>query len=222
MYAEHVPIINAGMRHSPEIFARGVTFAFLSMRTQFIRLNEQMKQVDAVGATAQALWGFKRGAYFHLRKHCNALFHSVSASLDPVDGILHLCTIPGMGIVKSAFVLQMMGHDVGCLDTRNMARLGIHPREYRTDGVKTGNAFKRKVERYVSFTDGQAQELWNAWCEDVAGVYKTTAEDISKDHLIIVPSRYRSLPREKVPCIGSLRNGLEYTELNSRMERVLM
>lgn len=223
MYAEHVPIINAGMRHSPEIFARGVTFAFLSMRTQFVRLNEQMAQVDAVGHSAQALWGHKRGAYLHLRKHCHALFHSVSACSNPVDGILLLCSIPGLGIVKSAFVLQMMGHDIGCLDTRNNARLGIHPREYRTDGVKTGPAFKRKVERYVTTTDGQAQSLWDAWCEDVAGVYKTTAEDISRDHLIIVPSRYRNLPREAVPCYTSLRSTFEKSiALNAATVKALM
>lgn len=202
MYKEHVPIINAGMRHDPETFARGVTFAVLSMRTQFVRLNEQMKQVDNAGQSAQALWGFKRGAYLFLRKRCNYYFHRVSDIFDPVEGILALTEIPGIGIVKAAFILQMMGHDIGCFDTRNASRLGIHPREYRTDGIKIGPAFRRKVERYVTSTQGQAEPLWNDWCSDVASVYKTTAEDISRDHLIIVPPRLRNLPREKVPCLS--------------------
>lgn len=58
MYREHVPILNAGMRFDPDTFARGVTFAVLSIRQQFIRLREQMIAVDAAGHKAQALWGW--------------------------------------------------------------------------------------------------------------------------------------------------------------------
>lgn len=88
-----------------------------------------------------------------------------------------------------------MGHDVGCLDTRNVQRLGLNPREWRTDGEdrKQTAAFKRKVSRYVDATEGRAEELWNDWCKDVSEVYKVTPEQISRDHLIIVPASIRRL-----------------------------
>jgi len=90
-----------------------------------------------------------------------------------------------------------MGHDIGCLDTRNISRLGLNPREWRTDGAdrKLTAAFKRKIGRYVDATSGRAEELWDDWCMDVAGVYKVTAEEISRDHLVIIPPRQRQLYR---------------------------
>lgn len=193
MYQDHVPILNAGMRADPDTFVRGVTFAFLSIRTQFIRVAGQMAEVDRAGQSARALWGFKRGAYDFLRLNKFDLHTRVVAATDSETAIEALTTIPGMGIVKSAFVCQMMGHDVGCLDTRNIKRLGLNPREYRSDGEagKHTAAFKRKIGRYVDATYGKAETLWNDWCEDVAKVYAVSAEDISRQHLVIVPKSIR-------------------------------
>lgn len=204
MYQDHVSIINAGMRADPDTFARGVTFAFLSIRTQFVRVAEQMKQVDNAGHKAQALWGHKRGAYDYLRKNKYALWQFMISAHTSEEAINIITAIPGMGIVKGAFVCQMMGHDVGCLDTRNVQRLGLNPREWRTDGGarKSTDAFKRKIVRYVDATQGCAERLWNDWCADVANVYKVSPENISADHLIIVPTRQRkSLVLDRVPVI---------------------
>lgn len=205
MYQDHVSIINAGMRADPDTFARGVTFAFLSIRTQFVRVAEQMAQVDAVGSNARALWGHKRGAYDYLRKNKYLLYWDMVEEVKTSEeAIAALCRIPGLGIVKAAFVCQMMGHDIGCLDTRNIQRLGLNPREWRSDGEarKDTVAFKRKIARYVDTTQGRAEELWNDWCNDVSNVYKVSAEEISRDHLIIVPTRLRAkLILEPVPMI---------------------
>jgi len=189
MYQDHVSILNAAMRHDPDIFVRGVTFAFLSIRVQFIRVSAQMAEVDNAGVKARALWGHKRGAYDYLRLNKMALHKQVCAANDSETAIRAVATIPGMGIVKAAFVCQMMGHDVGCLDSRNLERLGIPPREW--EGRKGTYSFKRKVERYVQFTGGQAETLWNDWCEDVAKVYAISAESISREHLVIVPKGMR-------------------------------
>lgn len=204
MYQDHVSIINAGMRADPDTFARGVTFAFLSIRTQFVRVAEQMAQVDAVGANARALWGHKRGAYDYLRLNKFRLYETVTAMKDTAAAVGELTSIPGMGIVKAAFVCQMIGHDIGCLDTRNIQRLGLNPREWRSDGEerKGTAAFKRKIARYVDTTSGRAEELWDDWCKDVSNVYKVSAEEISRDHLIIVPTRLRAkLALQPVPMI---------------------
>jgi hypothetical protein len=198
MYQAHVSMLNAAMRHEPDIFQRGVTFAFLSIRTQFVRVTEQMAQVEAAGSNARALWGYKRGAYDYLRKHKFELWQTVREATDSETAIAALTTIPGIGIVKAAFVCQMMGHDIGCLDTRNIQRLGLNPREWRTDGEarKQSAAFKRKVSRYVDATYGKAELLWDDWCADVANVYKVSAEEISRDHLVIIPPPRRPFYRK--------------------------
>lgn len=206
MYQDHVSVINSAMRRDPDIFVRGVTFAFLSMRTQFVRVREQMKEVDALGSSARSLWGFKRGGYDFLRQNRIKLWETSVNANDSETAISVLTTIPGMGIVKAAFVCQMMGHDIGCLDTRNIQRLGLNPREWRTDGEtrKSTDAFKRKVSRYVDYTQGRAEELWNDWCKDVSSVYKVSAEEISADHLIIVPSNRRAWARSNSVAVPQI------------------
>lgn len=200
MYQDHVGLLSVAMRHDPDIFFRGVTFAVLSIRQQFVRIRDQMAEVENASTKARALWGYKRGAYDFLRKNKCVLHRSVVSSQYAEDAIEHLTSIPGLGIVKSAFVAQMMGFDVGCLDSRNIVRLGLNPREWRTDGEerKQGAAFKRKVARYVDETSGRAEELWNDWCEDAAQVYKVTAQEISADHLVILPPSMRSQYRKLI------------------------
>lgn len=203
MYSAHVPIINAAMRAEADIFLRGVTFAVLSIRTQFIRVSAQMAEVDAANSKARALWGYKRGAYDFLRLNKYRLWEAMKATANPEVAISTMCEVPGIGIVKAAFIGQMMGFDIGCLDTRNIQRLGLNPREYRTDGTdrKQTDAFKRKVSRYVASTLGQGETLWDDWCADVGKVYGVSAEDISREHLTIIPkgqqSRYIKIVRER-------------------------
>lgn len=80
MYQDHVSILNAGMRADPDTFARGVTFAFLSVRQKFPRVCDALKAVDHAGTNARDLWGWKRGAYDYLRRNKFALWEYVSHS----------------------------------------------------------------------------------------------------------------------------------------------
>lgn len=208
MYQDHVALLNTGIRRDPDLFCRAVTFAVLSIRQQFPTTVQSLKEFDfSENGNLRALWGCKRGAYDFLRLNKFRLWETVVAAKTPEEGLVELTILPCLGIVKAAFVLQMMGHDIGCLDSRNIARLGLNPREWRTDGAerKSTPAFKRKIERYVSFTQGRAEELWNDWCEDVAQVYKCSAEEISRDHLVIIPPQMRQKFRAcvtPVPVIG--------------------
>lgn len=205
MYRDHVAILNSAMRHDPDIFLRGVTFAVLSIRQQFPLVCDQLTEVDVASTKARALWGYKRGAYDFLRSHKFDLWSQICDAKSSEVAIEALCRIPGLGIVKSAFVAQMMGHDIGCLDSRNIHRLALNPREWRSDGSTYKNtlAFKRKIGRYVDYTNGKAETLWNDWCVDAAGAYSVSADDISKRHLCIVPLSYRrGLSLDPVPMVS--------------------
>lgn len=206
MYQGHVSILNAGIRHDPDLFCRAVTFAVLSIRQQFPTAVQSMAQVAEVGSKARALWGYKRGAYDYLRLNKFRLWESVCAANDSETALQLLTEIPGLGIVKAAFVLQMMGHDIGCIDSRNIARLGLNPREWRSDGAerKETPAFKRKIARYVEFTGGRAEELWNDWCEDAGKEYSLNAETISEMHLVVIPRHLQKLYKtgKSVPVIS--------------------
>ena len=206
MYREHVPQIAAAMRADPRIFARGIMLAILSARTQFVRIGDQMSDLEERGADSAGLWGWKFDAYSYLGEHTGALWEHVRNGRTPGGAIADLCRVPGLGIVKAGFVCQLMGFDVGCLDTRNIDRLGLLPRAYRSDGEerKRKPAFQRKIARYVAEVGGRAEVLWNDWCNDAAKTYATSGDEISRAHLAIIPKDKRrtyARHREEMPCI---------------------
>lgn len=185
MYATHVPIINGAMRADLPTFKRGVMFAILSARVQFPRVPDQCADLEKNGADAKCLWSWKYGAYVYLEEHGAALWRTICGAHDVENALWALTRIPGLGIVKAAFVLQMLGHDIACLDIRNIMRDGRNPRAFRSDGEKRKSrpAFRDKIARYVDETKGKAEFYWNRWCEEVAVSYGSTAERISLDHV---------------------------------------
>jgi hypothetical protein len=137
--------------------------------------------------TASAyLWGWKRRTYEAAILNAEALYASQFAET-PLALKTLVYTLPGIGVVKAAFVLQLAGHDVACLDSRNNAREGRRPREFRTDGRRVSWCM---IERYLSETAGKAEAYWDAWCIDVASARNRDPEDISALHLSILPENH--------------------------------
>lgn len=194
MYAQHVPIIAAGMRLRPAIMERGIIFAILSARQQFISVPDQLAELERDGDAARCLFSWKYGAYRYVREHRDELYHRLRLARSTRQALYDVTRIPGMGIVKGAFVLQLLGHDIACLDSQNNHRENLNPREYRSDGElrKIGPAFWNKLDRYILATGGQAQQYWDAWCEYVSDKYAMSAEECSRIHLCIVPPHIRA------------------------------
>jgi hypothetical protein len=207
MYAEHVPIIAAAMRSDLRVFKRGVMFALLSARTQFNRVPAQCKELEQRGAEAACLWGWKFDAYAYVEENAIQLQHDVSNAGNVGKGLWSITRIPGMGIVKGAFVLQMLGYPTACLDTRNIQREGRNPRAYRGEGARKNlPSFIRTIDRYIDDTYGRAEYYWDTWCNEVGPDYGMTGEQISKLHMTtIVPShvirRLKSSPSGARPFV---------------------
>ncbi len=202
MYDRDVPIICAAMRAHREVFVRGVMFALLSARVQFPRVPEQCRELHKRGADAACLWGWKFDAYAYVIEHSETLWLLSREAQRAGVCIGNLCAIPGMGIVKGAFVAQMLGHDVACIDVRNQQRLGLRARAWRSDGEdrKTAPAFGRKIARYVEHTQGRARELWNDWCDDAGSEYGMSGERVSAMHReSIVPKRLWDIETRPMP-----------------------
>ena len=199
MYATHVPQINGAMRADLATFKRGIMFAILSARVQFPRAPDQCADLAKMGKDAKCLWGHKYGAYLYLEEHGETLWRQGCAERDSEQALCLLTKIPGLGIVKAAFVLQMLGHDIACLDVRNIIRDGRDPRAFRSDArEKASPQWRKKIARYVAETKGQAQFYWDRWCEEVAKDYGSTAERISQDHVNAIVRKRLRLPSEPV------------------------
>jgi hypothetical protein len=185
MYKEHCPKIAAAMRSDLEAFKRGLYFVVCSIRQPVINVPEQIEDVARYGAGADCIFGHKRDAIPYIDAHAAALQRDVLAARALADALRVLLVVPGMGIVKSAFVLQLMGRNIARLDSRNNTREGLNPHAYATHGLPP-HKLARKIERYVMATRGKARFYWDAWCADVARVYKRTPEEISALHLCII------------------------------------
>lgn len=187
MYAEHCSAIAHYMHSDLEGFKRGAWFAICSIRQPITVVPEQVARL-ALGDTGP-LFGHKVAAFDYLERHAWALWVSIKLAPDNAQRIAVLLHVPGLGIVKAGFVLQLMGYDVACLDSRNVKREGRAARAFRTDG-KPPAALGRKVAAYLREVEGKAAAYWDAWCQDVAQVYDMTAEQISELHMAIVPDNH--------------------------------
>ena len=198
MYREHcLGSIAPAMRADMTIFRRGVMFAVCSIRQATINVPGQLGALfePTEDNHENPLFGHKFGAWEYINDDakCVAIWRELTLLRNNVHGcqkaIMELLRIPGLGIVKAAFVAQLMGFNVACLDARNIKREGRNPRAYRTDG-KSPEALAPKVRAYVLETFGRAEEYWDAWCKDVAQAYHLEPEAVSALHLSIIPSNY--------------------------------
>lgn len=193
MYKDHcLGLIAPAMRTDVAVFRRGAMFAVCSIRQAIINVPGQIAVLFDGAEDENPLFGGKFNSFEDIMGPLGAdcwaeLRGDTKAQCEYAIG--RLLRIRGLGIVKAAFVAQLMGYNVACLDTRNVAREARNPRAYRTDG-KTPLQLAPAVRRYVGETYGRAQEYWDAWCEDVAGAYDRTAQEISELHAVIVPRDY--------------------------------
>lgn len=199
MYKDHcVATIAPAMRQEPAIFRRGAMFAVCSIRQPTINVPDQLGVLFDGVEDENPLFGHKFKAFDFIMSNAAMAVHYNLCRFYKADwdtnekaeqAIIALLACPGLGIVKAAFVAQLMGFDVACLDARNITRDQRNPRAFRTDG-KRPEQLGAKVRAYVNETGGRAEEYWNAWCHDVAAAYGRTAQEISALHLAIVPANY--------------------------------
>lgn len=190
MYANDVPRISDWAHDRPENLRDLITFVLLTIRVPFGRVAPAMDDVRRQGADSAFLWGWKRPGYEYVRDNAEILFGDLFDA-DTVTAIDILATrVPGLGIVKGAFVAQMFGHNVACMDTRNLSDLGYSGRYARTDGrfdKLRPETRQRKIADYVSMTiaSGGAEHWWDHWCTGIAPSLVTTPDKVSRMHWTI-------------------------------------
>lgn len=190
MYAEDAPRISEWAHDRPENLRDLITFVLLTIRVPFQRVEASMIDVRKQGANSAFLWGWKRPGFEYVRDNAAEL-HADLFDADTITAIDILATrVPGLGIVKGAFVVQMLGHEVACMDTRNLVELGYEGRYMRTDGVfaKLRPATRqRKIVDYVQTTiaSGGAAHWWDHWCSGIAPGLAMTPNEVSRLHWTI-------------------------------------
>jgi hypothetical protein len=180
---------------NPDNFARVTTFVLTTIQAGLSTTPMQMDDIDINGADSKYLWGNKRDGYLYMQEHKRVIYAAIKEAVktgDAVAAIDVLTNVPNLGVVKAAFVAQMCGLDVACIDSHNCDRLGLSRSALKfPKGVKPETK-RKKIADYVQFTrdTGGAEYWWNSWCDYVAGNRAnkklTTGDEVSMFHVVAV------------------------------------
>jgi len=177
---------------------RTFRLVFLSIRQPFHSMAKQMRDVDENGLQSPYLFGWKRDGLAFVRANASALrdkLKAVPAGYGDADTLLQIASVPGLGLVKAGFVLQLACGAVGCLDTHNLQRFGLNANAFKY-GAGASDALKRK--KALAYLDacwraGGCESLWNGWCEHVAAQqpkHWRSGFDVSAMHVEAILGEY--------------------------------
>lgn len=188
MYAEDMPpIADFGLANADN-FADVVTFVLLTIQQPLAGVKTQLDDVRKRGAKSRYLFGAKRDGYRYVQDMKAPLFAKVKRAIETRDtaaGIDALLDVPSLGIVKAAFVLQLLGApDAAVMDTHNLTRLGLKPTAFRfaKAAIKRPETRAKKIRDYLAYVAsiGDAGYWWDSWCQYV--VTKTRASGFANAH----------------------------------------
>lgn len=188
MYKQEVPAIVSWLEdEGPDGIVTVGSFVLCTIQTPLSRVGEQLDDIRQNGLQSVSLWGNKRGGYYHMslfRKELYDLLLGRSESRE--ETFYRVLATPGLGLAKTAFLMQLCGWETSCLDSHNIKRLGLPDQKL---SMSTKPATKhRKIAQYLALCDslGTSEWFWDDWCSYVAGNRMNkelpTAEAVSKYH----------------------------------------
>jgi len=158
---------------NPDNTVTGITFVLGTIQNALSNVGRFMDGVANEGATSIAMT-MKRNGYLYAVEHKHVLHQALKVAVkynDPVGAIDVLTNVPNLGIVKAAFVAQLVGLDVACLDSHNLDRLGLDRAALKFAKTVKPETKLKKIQNYVRLTQetGGSEYWWDTWCDYVAG-----------------------------------------------------
>ena len=165
----------------------------LSIQQPWHTVPAQFADVQAVGITSRFLWGNKRKTWAFLMEHGERLAAAIGGNHE--EAILTLLEVPGLGIVKASFLLQMLTGEGACLDLHNLDRLGLSRDAFKTPKTLKVDTVRARIATYCATwrAHGTSRHWWDSWCAHVATVYPkhfADAEAVSASHTVALTHRH--------------------------------
>lgn len=164
----------------------------LSIRMQWVGVGNQLKRV--VSGDWTPLWGWKREGYEYLVRERAVLYRTVkdlrAGRISERAFLRQWLKVPGLGLPKAGFLMQLTCGKGGCLDMHNIERLGLDARVWQVPKRKNVwdqmRVIDETINRYLDLcrTCGGSEVLWDEWCEHVASRVGTLkdGDDVSRRH----------------------------------------
>ena len=169
MYAEHVPLMKAHGQ-TPSGFADIVTFAIVTQNQHFYRVKPILERMRSHGLEfCSMLTRRQKASIAHVQTEAADVLPLPPCTREALRCLVEL---PSIGIVKAAFVLQLLGYPIGCLDVHNMRIAGLARHVF--DHIPTkAEGLSQKFRTYMDTCTalGGAEFLWDRWCHVVALKY---------------------------------------------------
>ena len=201
MYAKHQPAIGRWAREQPEHFRDVLRFVVLTIRQPLFNAVADMEalqsdnQYEHGDAVRSALWGFKGESWAFINTNYERLYHvlediylNADCPLEMEDEMLgFLATeVPGLGLIKAGFALQIVYGVSGCIDSHNLRRFGLPSRKFDSKGrlhTLKRKTLRKKCREYHDTVreHGGTSGLWDSWCDYVAKKWPSRYRDA--DHV---------------------------------------
>ena len=202
MYQLHNPMVRKFSHRSARNLELTIAFVFASIRVQTSRLPDLMAEYRKKGLKSSWIWGNKITGLAYTRKHRNRLFIRMMRILKAkkkdcdLELLMLFLEIPGLGLPKAGFVVQLVAGKAGCMDVHNLrkhlpeidASRGT-PNYFQTSGNSDATKLRKAIE-YLDLTKslGGPKIMWNEWCTDRSSDYPVhfpTPFDVSAVHMCI-------------------------------------
>ena len=188
---------------SPEGLLDVIEFTLCSIQAGLSTIKLQRRDIAVHGRHSKYLWGKKADGYVYAYENAEYMWSKLMSCRERglgdasaiADAIVLLMRVPNLGMVKAAFVAQMLGFDVACLDSHNIARFGINPNRVKVGAKLNADTKRLRVLDYIQLCNDLSRAVqgetcaeywWNSWCEYVAGNRANklldTADAVSKYH----------------------------------------
>tara|TARA_R100001530_G_scaffold68397_1_gene48665 strand:- start:961 stop:1458 length:498 start_codon:yes stop_codon:yes gene_type:complete len=163
-----------------------------------------MTEYRQVGAKSSWIWGNKHSTIAYIKKNRKMLHTNMVRIIKAkkkdmaLDLIMLFLEIPGFGLPKAGFCVQLVAGKAGCLDVHNIRK--YLPNEDARKGTPSwlqtsGNSIKTKRKKAIMYLElcdaiGGARFLWNQWCDHIssepwAKYVFPTGYDVSEVHTCI-------------------------------------
>ena len=193
MYKRDQYEIQRACESVPKCTREAMLFVSRSIRNHFSRLNKITEEERTLGIQAPSLkQKIKRDAFEYIHANYKQLHKDIfDPDLSLAEKILSVSSIPGIGIVKAGFVLQLCIGKVGCLDTHNLRMFGFSDSAFKFSKTTTRNTALAKARLYIETCEklGGSEFLWDNWCEFIASKYPkhfTSADQVSQMHVDLI------------------------------------